>query len=92
MLGGLGSLSGAVIASLVMGVGEAVLAVEISPTWSSSAFFVILILVLLIRPQGLLGTEERGGCEPGDAARAGPRRRSIARCFLVFPYVFRRRT
>ena len=60
VLGGLGSLTGAVIASMVMGVGEAVLAVEISPTWSSIWFFAILILVLLIRPQGLLGTKERG--------------------------------
>jgi branched-chain amino acid transport system permease protein len=60
VLGGLGSLTGAVIASMVMGVGEAVLAVEISPTWSSIWFFVILILVLLVRPQGLMGTKERG--------------------------------
>ena len=61
VLGGLGSLAGAVIAALFMGVGEAVLAVEISPTWSSVMFFVILIAVLLVRPQGLLGTAERGG-------------------------------
>jgi branched-chain amino acid transport system permease protein len=60
VLGGLGSLTGAVIASMVMGVGEAVLAVEISPTWSSIWFFAILILVLLVRPQGLMGTKERG--------------------------------
>ncbi len=61
VLGGLGSLSGAVIAALFMGVVESVVSVEISPTWSSLTFFVILIAVLLIRPQGLLGTAERGG-------------------------------
>jgi branched-chain amino acid transport system permease protein len=60
VLGGLGSLTGAVIAALVMGVSEAVLAATISPTWSSMVFFVILIAVLVIRPQGLLGTTERG--------------------------------
>jgi branched-chain amino acid transport system permease protein len=56
----MGSLGGAVIAALFMGMGEAILAVEISPTWASLWFFVILVLVLLIRPQGLLGTPERG--------------------------------
>jgi branched-chain amino acid transport system permease protein len=61
VLGGLGSLTGAVAAALVMGVSEAVLAATISPTWSSMVFFVILIAVLVIRPQGLLGTAERGG-------------------------------
>jgi branched-chain amino acid transport system permease protein len=60
VLGGLGSLGGAVVAALFMGVAEAVLAAEISPTWSSLTFFVILIAVLLFRPQGLLGTAERG--------------------------------
>jgi branched-chain amino acid transport system permease protein len=61
VLGGLGSLAGAVVAALTMGVAEAVLAAEISPTWASMVFFVILIAVLVVRPQGLLGTAERGG-------------------------------
>jgi branched-chain amino acid transport system permease protein len=60
VLGGLGSLTGAVVAALVMGVSEAVLAATISPTWSSLVFFVILIAVLVVRPQGLLGSTERG--------------------------------
>ena len=38
----------------------AVFAAEISPTWSSFTFFVILIAVLVIRPQGLFGVTERG--------------------------------
>ena len=60
MLGGLGSLTGAVVAALVMGVSEAVLAAKISPTWSSMVFFVVLIAVLVVRPQGLFGATERG--------------------------------
>jgi branched-chain amino acid transport system permease protein len=60
VLGGLGSLTGAVVAALAMGVSESVLAATISPTWSSMVFFVILIAVLVVRPQGLLGTTERG--------------------------------
>ena len=43
-----------------MGVGEAVFAAEVSPTWSSFTFFVVLIAVLLVRPQGLFGVRERG--------------------------------
>jgi len=60
VLGGLGSLGGAIVAALFMGVAEAVFAAEISPTWSSFTFFIVLIAILLLRPQGLFGTNERG--------------------------------
>jgi branched-chain amino acid transport system permease protein len=60
VLGGLGSLGGAIVAALFMGVAEAVFAAEISPTWSSFTFFIVLIAILLLRPQGLFGTVERG--------------------------------
>ncbi|HEX6763154.1 MAG TPA: branched-chain amino acid ABC transporter permease [Gaiellaceae bacterium] len=59
VLGGLGSIGGAVVAALGMGVIEAVVAVEISPVWASFSFFVVLIGVLLVRPQGLFGMRER---------------------------------
>jgi len=59
VLGGLGSLGGAVLAALLMGVVEAVVAVEISPTWSAFSFFVVLLAVLLVRPQGFFGLRER---------------------------------
>ena len=60
VLGGLGSLGGAVVASLILGVAESVVAVAISPIWSSFVFFVVLIAILLFRPQGLFGVRERG--------------------------------
>jgi branched-chain amino acid transport system permease protein len=60
VLGGLGSLGGAIVAALFMGVAEAVFAAEISPTWSSFTFFIVLIAILLLRPQGLFGSTERG--------------------------------
>lgn len=60
VLGGLGSLGGAVVAALFMGVTESVFATEISPTWASFTFFVVLIAILLVRPQGLFGVTERG--------------------------------
>lgn len=59
VLGGLGSLRGAIIAALVMLVSEDITAVVISPVWASFVFFVILVLVLLVRPQGLYGVRVR---------------------------------
>lgn len=55
ILGGFGSLSGALIASILMLVIQDVVAVVWSPTWGQTTFYLILILVLLLRPQGLLG-------------------------------------
>ncbi len=60
VLGGLGSLGGAIVAALFMGLAEAVFAAEFSPTWSSFTFFVVLIVMLVLRPQGLFGTRVRG--------------------------------
>ena len=59
VLGGLGSLGGAVLAALAMGVVEAIVAVEFSPTWSAFSFFIVLIAFLLVRPQGMFGLRER---------------------------------
>jgi branched-chain amino acid transport system permease protein len=59
VLGGLGSLRGAIIAALVMLVSEDITSVLVSPVWASFVFFVILVLVLLVRPQGLYGMRVR---------------------------------
>jgi branched-chain amino acid transport system permease protein len=59
VLGGLGSLRGAIIAALVMLVTEDITAVVISPVWASFVFFIILVAVLLVRPQGLYGVRVR---------------------------------
>jgi len=58
VLGGLGSLRGALIASVAMLVIGDVTAVLWSPVWSSTVFFIILVAVLVIRPQGLFGQTE----------------------------------
>jgi len=60
VLGGLGSLGGAVIAALFMGVSESVFSAEVSPIRSSFTFFIVLIVVLVLRPQGLFGARVRG--------------------------------
>jgi branched-chain amino acid transport system permease protein len=60
VLGGLGSLGGAVIAALGMGLAESLFSAEFSPTWASFTFFVVLIVMLVLRPQGLFGARVRG--------------------------------
>ena len=60
MLGGLGSLGGSVIAALVMGVAESVVAANFSPIWSNFTFFAVLLAVLVFRPRGLFGVAQRG--------------------------------
>ena len=58
IFGGMGSLSGALIASLSMLVIEDVTAVVWSPVWASTVFFILLVIILLTRPQGLFGQVE----------------------------------
>jgi branched-chain amino acid transport system permease protein len=55
VLGGMGSLGGALVASLLLLVVEDVTDFVWSPTWATTVFFVMLIIVLLVRPQGLFG-------------------------------------
>jgi branched-chain amino acid transport system permease protein len=58
ILGGMGSLRGALIASLGMLVIEDVTTVVWSPVWATTVFFVLLILIMIFRPQGLFGKLE----------------------------------
>ena len=58
ILGGLSSMRGALIASLAMLVIEDVTAVLWSPVWASTVFFVLLVIVMVVRPQGLFGQVE----------------------------------
>jgi branched-chain amino acid transport system permease protein len=55
IFGGFGSLTGALLASVIMLVIEDVVSVVWTPTWAQTMFYLVLILVLLLRPQGLLG-------------------------------------
>lgn len=58
VLGGMGSLWGALIGSVLMLIVGDVTAVILSPVWSSAVFFVLLVLLLLFLPQGLFGRPE----------------------------------
>lgn len=55
IIGGLGSLRGAIAGGLLIGVSEAVAGFLLEPSLKSVFSFGLLILVLLIRPQGLFG-------------------------------------
>jgi branched-chain amino acid transport system permease protein len=59
VLGGMGSLPGAVLGSLMLGVAETMTSTYISPRWATVVFYVVILVVLLIRPQGIMGTRLR---------------------------------
>lgn len=59
VLGGMGSLPGSIVASLILGVLESFGSVYISYQYRDTFGLVILIMVLLFRPQGLFGERSR---------------------------------
>jgi branched-chain amino acid transport system permease protein len=55
VLGGMGSLGGALLAAILMVTLGDVIAVVWSPIWSTPTYFFVLVIVLSLRPQGLVG-------------------------------------
>jgi branched-chain amino acid transport system permease protein len=55
IVGGLGSMGGALLGGVLIGLSEALAGLFIEPSAKSMFSFALLILVLLFRPQGLLG-------------------------------------
>jgi branched-chain amino acid transport system permease protein len=55
ILGGLGSIAGALVAAVFMITLEGVVDVLWSPSWSVVVFYGALVLMLVVRPQGLFG-------------------------------------
>jgi branched-chain amino acid transport system permease protein len=60
VLGGVASMPGTIVAAIILGVIESVVAAKISPDWSAFSFLVVLFVVLTFRPQGLFGQRLRG--------------------------------
>jgi branched-chain amino acid transport system permease protein len=58
IVGGLGSMGGALLGGVLIGVSEALAGLLIVPSAKSMFSFGLLILVLLLRPQGLLGRKQ----------------------------------
>jgi branched-chain amino acid transport system permease protein len=59
ILGGLGSITGAMIAAFVVGLVEAYTSVYFGGSKGALALIVLVVLILLVRPQGILGTAAR---------------------------------
>jgi len=57
VIGGMGSIMGAIVTGLALGVIEGLTKVFYPPA-SSTVVFVVMIIVLLVRPAGLFGTEK----------------------------------
>ena len=55
VLAGLGSIPGTLVAALVLGIAESLVATFYGPSWAPAVAFGILLLVLAFRPQGLFG-------------------------------------
>jgi branched-chain amino acid transport system permease protein len=59
VLGGMGSLPGALVGALVLGLAETLTATYGSLRWSTLVFYVVILAVLLVRKQGIFGTRLR---------------------------------
>ena len=59
VLGGIGNLPGAALGGILIGLLEALVVGYVSPTYRDAIVFGVLILILLIKPTGLLGASER---------------------------------
>jgi len=55
VVGGIGSIAGAVLGGFVIGIAESMFTGYVSPQYTNLLVFGLLILVMLVRPQGLLG-------------------------------------
>jgi branched-chain amino acid transport system permease protein len=56
VLGGIGNIPGALLGGLLIGITETMVAGYLSSTYKDAVAFAILILILLFRPSGLLGS------------------------------------
>ncbi|MEV0704666.1 branched-chain amino acid ABC transporter permease [Saccharopolyspora sp. NPDC050389] len=55
VVGGLGSIPGAAIAAMVLGLGQSLLQLPLGTTWAQTVFYVALFATLLLHPQGFFG-------------------------------------
>lgn len=55
VLGGMGSITGTVLAAFILGIAESFVATFAGPSWAPAVSFGILLLTLAVRPSGILG-------------------------------------
>jgi len=61
VLGGLGTIGGAIVGSFVVGLTVQLSTLIVPTELKTAAALLLMILLLLVRPQGLLGRRERVG-------------------------------
>ncbi len=59
VLGGIGNVPGAVLGAIIIGLVRALGTAYVGEKWTSALVFVILILILVFKPQGLLGAKAK---------------------------------
>jgi branched-chain amino acid transport system permease protein len=59
VMGGIGNLKGAVLGGLIIGIIEQISDNRIGTSWTPAVVFAYLVLIMVFRPQGLLGEETR---------------------------------
>jgi branched-chain amino acid transport system permease protein len=55
IVGGIGNIPGAMLGAMLLGILEALCAAYLSTAWKDAIAFFVLILILILRPKGLLG-------------------------------------
>jgi branched-chain amino acid transport system permease protein len=59
VMGGIGNIKGAVFGGLIIGVIQQISDNRVGPQWTPAIVFIYLVLVMVFRPQGLIGEETR---------------------------------
>lgn len=59
IIGGIDRLSGWILGSFTIALIQSLVIWKFSANWAPLATFLILILILLLRPQGIIGTKKR---------------------------------
>lgn len=59
VIGGIGSMSGTLIGGMILGITENLIGVYVSSSYRDSITFLILIIILLFKPTGIMGSVER---------------------------------
>ena len=59
ILGGMGSIPGAILGGLIIGCIQQISDNRIGTEWTPAIVFAYLVLILVFRPQGLLGEQTR---------------------------------
>ena len=87
VLGGMGSLLGTVVAAMLMGVSQALLATYISPTSAKLTFFILLIAIWSCGPKACSAPSSGASCENDRSFRCRGELRDRGR-LVTFPFVF----